>query len=145
MMPIFAFFVVLVSKVSLAYLDMIMVEITTRLIKNGISPHARKGDTRRGVHARVSHALLSLRKNGGLLVVYFSHHLAHNLQPLVLCISRGGGGGRHFQATQNASKTQKTTQKKYGTLLYLSFLPCINIWDQKVQTSVFYEAFLTII
>ena len=79
MMPIFAFFVVLVSKVSLAYLDMIMVEITTQHIKNGISPHARKGDTRRGERARVSHALLSLRKNGGLLVVYFSHHLAHNL------------------------------------------------------------------
>ena len=30
------------------------------------SPHARKGDT----CARVSLALLSLRKNGGLLVVY---------------------------------------------------------------------------
>ena len=46
------------------------------------SPHARKGDTRRGerkmifsrgmifTRARVSLALLSLRKNGGLLVVY---------------------------------------------------------------------------
>ena len=37
------------------------------------SPHARKGDTRRGViftSARVSLALLSLRRNGGLLVVY---------------------------------------------------------------------------
>ena len=37
------------------------------------SPHARKGDTRRGViftRARVSLALLSLRRNGGLLVVY---------------------------------------------------------------------------
>ena len=53
------------------------------------SPHARKGDTRRGERimlpaacrffsrgmifkrARVSHALLSPRKNGGLLVVYY--------------------------------------------------------------------------
>ena len=37
------------------------------------SPHARKGDMRRGViftRARVSLALLSLRRNGGLLVVY---------------------------------------------------------------------------
>ena len=37
------------------------------------SPLARKGDTRRGVifaRARVSLALLSLRRNGGLLVVY---------------------------------------------------------------------------
>ena len=37
------------------------------------SPHARKGDTPRGMiftRARVSHALLYLRKNGGLLVVY---------------------------------------------------------------------------
>ena len=70
--------------------------------------------------------------------------LAYNLQPLVLCISWGGGGG-HFQATQNASKMQKTTLKTYGKLLYSSFLPCINIWDQKVQTPVFYEGFLTII
>ena len=45
------------------------------------SRHARKGDTRRGViftRARVSFALLSLRKNGGLLVVYSAIHLLNN-------------------------------------------------------------------
>ena len=120
MMPIFAFFVVLVSKVSLAYLDMIMVEITTRLIKNGISPHARKGDTRRGVHARVSHALLSLRKNGGLLVVYFSHHLAHNLQPLVLCISRGGGGS--FSSDSKRLKNAEDDTKNIWYVTIFIFL-----------------------
>jgi len=42
-------------------------------------------------------------------------------------------------------KNAEDDTKNLGKLLYSSFLPCINIWDQKVQTSVFYEASLTII
>ena len=37
------------------------------------SPHARKGHTR----TRISHALVSLRKNGGLLVVYQTINFIH--------------------------------------------------------------------
>jgi len=48
----------------------------------------------------------------------------------LLRISRG----RQLQTTQNATKTLKTTLKTY------QFLHYINIWDQKMQTSVFYEA-----
>ena len=40
----------------------------------------------------------------------------------LLCISRG----RQLQATQNATKTLKTTLKTY------QFLHYINIWDQKM-------------
>ena len=48
------------------------------------SPHARKGDTQGVIFtpARVSLALLSLRENGGLLVVYFVS------KPRSLCNSR---------------------------------------------------------
>ena len=48
------------------------------------SPHARKGDTQGVIFtpARVSLALLSLRENGGLLVVYFVS------KPRSLCSSR---------------------------------------------------------
>ena len=55
----------------------------------------------------------------------------------LLRISQGGGGGQ-LQATQNATKTLKTTLKAY------QFLHYINIWNQKMQTSVFYEALLSI-
>ena len=50
----------------------------------------------------------------------------------LLRISRG----RQLQATQNATKTLKTTLKTYRFLHY------INICDQKMQTSVLYEALL---
>ena len=52
----------------------------------------------------------------------------------LLRISRG----RQLHATQNATKTLKTTLKTYR------FLHNINIWDQKMQTSVLYEALLSI-
>lgn len=52
----------------------------------------------------------------------------------LLRISRG----RQLQATQNATKTLKTTLKTYRFLHY------INILDQKMQTSVLYEALLSI-
>ena len=52
----------------------------------------------------------------------------------LLRISRG----RQLQATQNATKMLKTTLKTYRFLHY------INIWDQKMQTSVLYEALLSI-
>ena len=52
----------------------------------------------------------------------------------LLCISRG----RQLQPTQNATKTLKTTLKTY------QFLHYSNIWDQKMQTFVFYEALLSI-
>ena len=54
------------------------------------SPCARKGDTRRGViltRASVSLALLSLRKNGGLLVVYF--HPVYCLFPPLRSLVQG--------------------------------------------------------
>ena len=42
-------------------------------------------------------------------------------------------------------ETPNTTLKTYGKLPLFIFLHYINIWDQKVQNSVFYEAFLPII
>ena len=53
--------------------------------------------------------------------------------------------GCQFQVTENATRTQNTTLKTHGKLsLFIFFLHCINIWDQKVQNSEFYEAFLPI-
>ena len=52
----------------------------------------------------------------------------------LLRISRG----RQLQVTQNATKTLKTTLKAF------QFLHYINIWDQQMQTSVLYEALLSI-
>ena len=52
----------------------------------------------------------------------------------LLRISRG----RQLQATQNATKTCKTTLTTYRFSHY------INIWDQKMQTSLLYEALLSI-
>ena len=52
---------------------------------------------------------------------------------LMLCLS-----------LENATKMQNTTLKTYGKLSLFIFLHYINIWDQKVQNSVFYEAFLLI-
>ena len=54
------------------------------------SPYTRKGDMRRGVIltlARVSLALLSLRKNGGLLLVYF--HPVYCLLPPLRSLVQG--------------------------------------------------------
>ena len=50
----------------------------------------------------------------------------------------------HFQGTVNATKTQSTTLKTYRSHLYSFFLHYINIWDRKVQNSVFDKAFLPI-
>ena len=50
----------------------------------------------------------------------------------------------HLQSLENATKMQNTAQKTYGKLSLFIFLHYINIWDQKVQNSVFYEAFLPI-
>ena len=52
----------------------------------------------------------------------------------LLRISRG----RQLQATQNATKTLKTTLTTYRFSHY------INMWDQKMQTSLRYEALLSI-
>ena len=45
---------------------------------------------------------------------------------------------------ENATRMQNTTLKTYGKLSLFIFLHYINIWGQKVQNSVFYEAFLPI-
>ena len=55
----------------------------------------------------------------------------------LLCIF----GGCQFQATENATKTQNTILKTYGKSSFFIFLHYINIWDQKMKKSVFYEAF----
>ena len=48
---------------------------------------------------------------------------------VLLCIS----WGCHFQATENATKSQNTTLKTYGKLSFFIFLHYINIWDPKVK------------
>ena len=56
----------------------------------------------------------------------------------------GDEGGVSFKRLKTPQKCWRRRQKHMVSYLHQSFLPYINIWDQKVQTSVFYEAFLPI-
>ena len=76
----------------------------------------------------------------GVVFSYFERNNNNNNSFYYVLISRGC----QFQATENASKTRNTTLKTNGKLPFSFFLHYISIWDQKVQNSVFHEAFLPI-
>ena len=50
--------------------------------------------------------------------------------------------GCQFQETESTTKRRTRDKKQTVSNLYSFFLHYINIWDQKAQNSVFYDAFL---